>query len=71
MRRSLARISAMAEEIIAFSRGERRVLARSTSLPEFMECFARQIRAPLETRRIELELHLRTAGTILFPRIIQ
>jgi signal transduction histidine kinase/putative methionine-R-sulfoxide reductase with GAF domain len=63
VRRALGRISAMAEEIIAFSRGERRVLARSTSLPEFMECFARQIRAPLQGRNIELELHLRTAGT--------
>ncbi|HUT78349.1 MAG TPA: ATP-binding protein, partial [Polyangia bacterium] len=63
MRRALGRISAMAEEIIAFSRGERRLLARSTSLPEFMEGFVRQIGPLLESRKVELELHLRTTGT--------
>jgi signal transduction histidine kinase len=63
MRRALGRISAMAEEIIAFSRGERRLLARSTSLPEFMDGFVRQISSLLESRNVKLDLHLRTTGT--------
>ncbi|MDD5307190.1 MAG: GAF domain-containing sensor histidine kinase [Deltaproteobacteria bacterium] len=66
VQRSLTRISTMAEEIISFSKGERRILERSVSLPDFMDGFARQIRPLVEGSAIELSLRARATGTLRF-----
>lgn len=63
--RALERITRMAEEIVAFSRGERELLAHTVLIDEFMESFAGQVRRHLESNGIALKMHLRTAGTIV------
>ena len=62
--RALKRISTMAGEIIEFSRGERRVLARPASLEEFLDGFVGQIEPLLRSNRIELKVHRRTGGQL-------
>jgi signal transduction histidine kinase len=64
VQRSLARISTMAEEIISFSKGERKILERAVSLPDFMEGFASQVRPIVEGVGIELVLRVRATGTL-------
>jgi signal transduction histidine kinase/putative methionine-R-sulfoxide reductase with GAF domain len=61
--RALERMSTMAEEIIAFSRGERRVLVRSVQLRDFIDRFVKQIIHHLESSAITLDLQIRTSGT--------
>ena len=62
--RALDRISTMAEEIIAFSKGERRILLAPVSLAKFMDKFVEQISRYLELNEIELSVQARTSGTI-------
>lgn len=62
--RALARITTMAEEIIAFSRGERELLVHKVLLEEFMEGFAGQVRRHMESNGVKLRMHLRTAGAV-------
>jgi len=61
--RALERMSTMAEEIISFSRGERRVLARSVQLKTFVDGFVKQIIRHLDSNSITLDLQVRTSGT--------
>lgn len=58
------RITTMAEEIIAFSKGERDVLLARVSLDEFMKSFFRQIEPMLKRKDIILRSHVRTGGAI-------
>jgi signal transduction histidine kinase len=64
--RALERMSTMAEEIIAFSRGERRVLVRSVQLKAFIDKFLKQVMHHLESASITLDLQVRTSGTARF-----
>lgn len=61
--KALERMSTMAEEIISFSRGERRVLVRSVQLKEFVDRFVQQVIHHLESSSITLDLQVRTSGT--------
>ena len=61
--KALERMSTMAEEIISFSRGERRVLPRSVQLKEFVDGFVKQIVHHLDANSITLDLQVRTSGT--------
>ena len=61
---ALDRITRMAAEIIAFSRGERRVLPSNCLLPEFVDEFKAQVEQHLKSNGVELEIHLRTAGSV-------
>ncbi len=64
IRRSLAQISGMAEEIIRFSKGERQLLAANVRIDEFMERFMGQLKPQLEAQQIELRYSIRTSGRI-------
>jgi signal transduction histidine kinase len=61
--KALERMSTMAEEIISFSRGERRVLPRSTPLKQFVDGFVKQIIHHLDSNSITLDLQVRTSGS--------
>ena len=66
--RSLSRITRMAEEIISFSRGERRVLFSNQSLDEIMDEFIAQIEPVLKANKIDLETHVRILGKARLDR---
>ena len=61
---ALDRITMMAAEIIAFSRGERQVLPSNCLLPKFVDEFRAQVEQHLKSNNVELEIHLRTAGSV-------
>lgn len=65
MNAAVRRITAMAEEIIAFSRGEREMLFTKVSLANMLEAFLEDISPWLEKRGVLATLQLKTAGTIV------
>jgi len=62
--KALDRIAQMAAEIIAFSKGERRVLPHSCSIEQFAESFSKQVQPQLDSNNVRLGLCLRTAGVV-------
>ncbi len=64
LNRAVARISKMAEDIIAFSRGDRDLLTTRVMLVPFLTDFFKQL-GPLMTKNdVELKTQVRTGGTI-------
>ncbi len=61
---NLSRITTMAEDIVAFSRGERRILTTSVSVQELMDSFARGMRPLLTATNVTLDLEVHTQGQI-------
>jgi signal transduction histidine kinase len=68
MNNAVRRITAMAEEIIAFSKGEREILFTKIALETMMEAFLKDIRPSLTKRGIEVSLCLRTGGTVVLDQ---
>jgi signal transduction histidine kinase/putative methionine-R-sulfoxide reductase with GAF domain len=64
LNKAVQRISKMAEEIIAFSRGEREILVSNVSLDEFLASFVKQLKPILEKNRVKLITHFRTSGIV-------
>ena len=65
LEKALGRITTMTEEIIAFSKGERRVLLTNTRLDQFLERFFEEIQPVLEANQIELIKRVRISGSAL------
>lgn len=63
--KALGRITTMTEEIIAFSKGERRVLLTNTRLDQFMERFFKEIQPVMEAKRIEIVKRVRISGSAM------
>jgi signal transduction histidine kinase/putative methionine-R-sulfoxide reductase with GAF domain len=61
---AISRISSMAEEIIAFSKGERDILWSKVSVKPYMKRFFKQIDTLLKRNHIELKTQVRTGGII-------
>jgi signal transduction histidine kinase len=64
LNRAVERISTMAGEIIAFSKGERELLPTNVLIEELMQEFFDQIEAVLLKKQISLRTHMRTGGVI-------
>lgn len=64
LNQAVSRISKMAEDIIAFSRGERDLLTTRVMLVPFLTDFFKQIGPLMIKNNIELKTQVRTAGTI-------
>jgi signal transduction histidine kinase/putative methionine-R-sulfoxide reductase with GAF domain len=61
---ALSRIRYMATDIIAFSRGEKKLLIRATSLNEFIDKFVQEISGTFKTNNIKILVQKRTSGII-------
>ena len=68
MNAAVRRITAMAEEIIAFSKGEREMLFTKLDLATLIESFAADVRPGLEKRDIALNLSLKTGGAVVLDQ---
>jgi signal transduction histidine kinase len=62
--KALDRISQMAAEIIAFSKGERQLLLHTCAVEQFVEEFEKQVRPHLESSGVSFGTCLRTAGVV-------
>jgi signal transduction histidine kinase len=62
--KALDRIAQMAAEIIAFSKGERRVLLHPVSINQFVESFSKQVQPQLDANGVSFSTCLRTAGVV-------
>ncbi len=65
---AVRRITAMAEEIIAFSKGEREMLLTKVSIEPLMEAFMNDIRPKLEQQNITARLNLGVGGTVMIDQ---
>ncbi len=64
LNRAIQRISSMAEEIIAFSRGERELLWSTVSINDFVKRFIKQMESLLARSQVTLKTQIRTGGTV-------
>ncbi len=65
---ALDRITTMTEEIISFSKGERRILVNNVLVEAFTADFIKQIRPRLEANDIELVTRIRLEGSVYLDR---
>jgi signal transduction histidine kinase/putative methionine-R-sulfoxide reductase with GAF domain len=68
LNRAVSRIISMAEEIIAFSRGERDLLLAAHDTQDLIQQFIKEIEPVLERNHITLKSHIRTSGNLLVDR---
>ncbi|MCP4599792.1 MAG: GAF domain-containing sensor histidine kinase [Proteobacteria bacterium] len=68
LNKALNRITTMTEEIIAFSKGERRILISNILLEDFTEDFIKQIQQHLEINNIKLVTGIRLQGSVHLDR---
>ncbi|MCP4600562.1 MAG: GAF domain-containing protein [Proteobacteria bacterium] len=66
--KALDRITAMTEEIIAFSRGERQILIGTVLLDEVMSDLVEEIRPYLKNNNIDLITHIHLSGAVRLDR---
>jgi signal transduction histidine kinase len=64
IRHALSRITNMARDIVAFSRGEREIMPHPIQLSDFVDHFVQQITLYLQSNNIDFVVRVRTAGTI-------
>jgi signal transduction histidine kinase len=62
--KNLGRITTMAEDIVAFTRGERRILTSSVSVRELMDSFASGLKPLLTATNTALDIEVHTQGQI-------
>ncbi|MDH5671625.1 MAG: GAF domain-containing protein [Myxococcales bacterium] len=66
--RQVESVNAMTGEILAFARGERRLLVSKVYLKPFFQTLTEQLRAELDGRPVELTLELSDRGTAYFDQ---